>query len=80
MEIRLCDIKPAEEKEGNFVGDKEKQSMGNYIIFRMAVRAVTMFVGGFLSSEDIRLVYAISLAFPLALTAWVLFVFREIPV
>jgi hypothetical protein len=80
MEIRLCDIKPIEEKEGKFVGDKEKQSIANYLISRMAARAVTMFVGGFLVSVNIRVVYAISLGFPLILIAWVLFVFKEIPV
>lgn len=80
MEIRLCDIKPIEEKEGRFVGDKEKQSIGNYVIFRMAVRAVTMFVGGFLGKANIWIVYTISLFFPVALIVWVVFVFKEIPV
>ena len=84
MEIRLCDLKPLEDKQKKFFGDIEKQSIGNYIIFRMAVRAVTMFLGGFLSTSEkpvnIKIVYAILLIFPLMLIIWATFVFKEIPV
>ena len=56
MEIRLSDLRPKEQVSDTFVGDIEKRSMANYILFRFAVRTLTGLAGAFLATS-IRIEY-----------------------
>lgn len=56
MEIRLSDLRPKEQVSDTFVGDIEKRSIANYILFRFAVRTLTGLAGGFLATS-IRIEY-----------------------
>lgn len=61
--------------------DIEKRSVGNFIVCRMVMRAVGMFMGGFLTNRvSIEEVYAIYCIFPLGVLVWTLMFFQEMKV
>ena len=61
--------------------DLEKRSVGNYFVFRMAMRALGTLLGGLLTKKiSISGVYAIYSIFPVAVIIWSVFFFREIKV
>lgn len=81
MEIRLSDLKSAEEKAAIYMEDIERRSVGNYFILRLAMRALGLLLGSLMAEHvSITTVYAIFAIFPVGVIIWSLMFFREIKV
>ena len=58
--------------------DRNKKAIGNYMMFKMFVKAIGMFTGGILADKvRIGVVYGILGLFPLILLLWTLIFFDE---
>jgi len=63
---------------GENESDKNKKAIGNYLMFKMFVKTLGMFLGGILADNtSIGVIYAILGIFPLILLFWTIFLFDE---
>jgi len=81
MEIQKTDL---EKKLGimqdkkELDSDRNKKAIGNYMMFKMFVKAIGMFTGGILADKvRIGVIYGILGVFPLILLTWTLLMFEE---
>lgn len=58
--------------------DKNKKAIGNYLMFKMFVKTIGMFLGGILADKvRIGVIYGILGIFPILLNIWTIFFFKE---